>query len=179
MSVLVPKFADLGFVAENLIFKIGIFQIWLDEQIDLFKWSYPMYSFSKNSEGKLPEQEALIFWFLLQKSLLLFLWYLRNYWSSMSEIYHWGNLVCPWSQYHMFHQNWFHQLGFMILFPRWPFTGLFRTVKLYSLPRVTVSSSGSEIQTTESTIRALSGTSSGIPFGSVAQAITIFPRCPI
>ena len=56
-----------------------------------------MYSFSENSGGKLPEQEALIFWFLLQKCLLLFLWYLRNYWSSVSEISHWGNLVCPWS----------------------------------------------------------------------------------
>ena len=35
-----------------------------------------MYSFSENSGGKLPKQEALDFQFLLQKSLLLFLWYI-------------------------------------------------------------------------------------------------------
>ena len=33
-----------------------------------------MYSFSENSGGKLPDQEALIFQFLLQKCLLLFLY---------------------------------------------------------------------------------------------------------
>ena len=97
MSVLVLELADLGFVTETLTLKIGIFQIWLDRQIDLFKWSYPMYSFSENSGGKLPEQEALDFQFLLQKCLLLFLWYLWNYWSSMSGISHRGNLACPWS----------------------------------------------------------------------------------
>ena len=57
-----------------------------------------MYSFSENSGGKLSEQEALIFWFLLQKFLLLFLWYLRNFFSSMFEISHWGNLACSWSK---------------------------------------------------------------------------------
>ena len=57
-----------------------------------------MYSFSENNGGKLPEQEALIFQFLLQKVLLLFLWYLCNYWSSVYEISHWGNLACPWSK---------------------------------------------------------------------------------
>ena len=43
-------------------------------------------------------------------------------------------------QNHIVHQNWFHQLGFMILFPQWPVTGLSKTTKLYGLPRVTVSS---------------------------------------
>ena len=56
-----------------------------------------MYSFCENNGGKLPKQEALVFQFLLQKFLLLFLWYLRNYCSSVSEISHWGNLACPWS----------------------------------------------------------------------------------
>ena len=58
-----------------------------------------MYSFSENSGGKLPEQEALVFWFLLQQFLSLFLWYLWNCCSSMSEISHWGNLTFPWSKY--------------------------------------------------------------------------------
>ena len=96
MSVLIPQLADLGFVTETLILKtwkilymIGYIHIYL------FKWSYIMYSFSENSGGKLPKQEALIFWFLLQKYLLLFLWSLRNYWSSVFEISHWGNLACP------------------------------------------------------------------------------------
>ena len=31
------------------------------------------------------------------KCLSLFLWYLWNYCSSMSELFHWGNLACPWS----------------------------------------------------------------------------------
>ena len=57
-----------------------------------------MYSFSENSGGKLPKQEALIYWFLLQKCLLLFLWYIRNYCSYESEISHCGNLACPWSK---------------------------------------------------------------------------------
>ena len=56
-----------------------------------------MYSFSENSGGKLPKQEVLIYWFLLQKLLLLFLWYLQNYLSPMFEILHWVNLACPWS----------------------------------------------------------------------------------
>ena len=34
---------------------------------------------------------------LLQKCLSLFLWYLHNCCPSVSEISHWGNLVCPWS----------------------------------------------------------------------------------
>ena len=33
--------------------------------------------FSENSGGKLSEQEALVFQFLLQKCLLLFLWYVQ------------------------------------------------------------------------------------------------------
>ena len=41
----------------------------------------------------------------------------------------------------------------------------FRHNWFYDMPHVTGSSSGSEIRTTESTVRALSGTSSGIPFG--------------
>ena len=45
-------------------------------------------------------------------------------------------------QHHRFHQNWFHQLGLMIIFLRWPILGLFRTAKLYRLPCVTLSSSG-------------------------------------
>ena len=53
-------------------------------------------------------------------------------------------------QHHRFNQNWFHQFVFMILFPRWPVIGLFRTAKLYSIPPVIVSSSGSELQTTDS-----------------------------
>ena len=57
-----------------------------------------MYSFSKNNGGKLSEQEALVFQFLLQKILSLFLWYIRNYYFSMSKISHWGNLTCPWSK---------------------------------------------------------------------------------
>ena len=56
-----------------------------------------MYSFSENSGGKLPEQEALDFQFLLHKFLLLFLWYIWNYCSYVSEISHWGNLACSWS----------------------------------------------------------------------------------
>ena len=82
---------------ETLIFKTGIFQIWLDINMRLLNFSSPMHSFSKNSGGKLQEQEALVFQFLLQKFLSLFLWYLWNYWSSVSKISHWDNLACPWS----------------------------------------------------------------------------------
>ena len=46
--------------------------MWLDRKIYLFKVSCPMYSFSENSGGKLPEQEALVYQFLLQKFLILF-----------------------------------------------------------------------------------------------------------
>ena len=56
-----------------------------------------MYSFSENSGGKLPEQEALVFQFLLQKCLILFLWYLRNYCSYVSKNSHWVSLTCPYS----------------------------------------------------------------------------------
>ena len=54
----------------------------------------------------------------------------------------------------------FHHLGFMIVFPRLPVTGLFRTVKLYEMPRVTGSSSESDIRDIEIKVCALSGTSS-------------------
>ena len=73
---MVPKLDDLGFVIETLILKLGIFQISLDRKIDLFKVICLMYSFSENSGGKLLEQEALFFQFLLEKFLILFLWYL-------------------------------------------------------------------------------------------------------
>ena len=52
-----------------------------------------MYSFSENSGVKLSEQEALVFQFLLQKCLSLFLWYIRNYYWFMSKISHWDNLT--------------------------------------------------------------------------------------
>ena len=69
-----------------------------------------MYSFSKNSGGKLPEQEALVFQFLLQKCLLLFMWYRWNYYSYMYEISYWCNLACPWSN-----TIGFIRIGFTIL----------------------------------------------------------------
>ena len=53
-----------------------------------------MYSFSENGGGKLPEQEAIVFHFFLQKCLLLFLQYIRNYFSSMSEIFHCCIFTC-------------------------------------------------------------------------------------
>ena len=56
---------DLGFVRETLIFKREIFYVLLDRNIDLFKVSYPMYSFFENSGGKLVEQESLVFQFVL------------------------------------------------------------------------------------------------------------------
>ena len=68
-------------------------------------------------------------------------------------------------QHHKFHQNGFHHLGLMIIFPRSPVIGLFRTAKLYGMPRVIGSSSESDIQTTEIKVRSLSITSSKIPFG--------------
>ena len=73
--------------------------------------------------------------------------------------------------HHRFHQNWIHHFGFMILFPRIPFIGLFKRVKLYGMPRVTGSSSESDIQTTKIKVRALFGSSSGIPFGSLYPKI--------
>ena len=57
-----------------------------------------MYSFFENSGGKLPEQEALVYQFLLQKLLILFLWYLRNYYSSMPKTSYWGIIFCPYSK---------------------------------------------------------------------------------
>ena len=98
MSVLVPELADLGFVTENIISKLGIFQILLDIQIYLFKWSCPMYSFSENNGGKLPEQEALVFQFLLQKCFILLLWYLWHYYSYMFEPWKWVILTYPYSK---------------------------------------------------------------------------------
>ena len=73
---MVLELVDLGFVMETLILKIEIFQILLDRNMGLFKVIFPIYSFSEISGGKLSEQEALVFQFLLQKCLLLFLWYL-------------------------------------------------------------------------------------------------------
>ena len=35
-------------------------------------------------------------------------------------------------QHCRFHQNWFHQLGLVIVFTRWPVLGLFRIAKLYN-----------------------------------------------
>ena len=76
----------------------------------LFKVRYPMYSFSENSRGKLPEQEALVFQFLLQKWLLLFLWYPWHYCSYMSENFHYGILSCLCS----------NTIGFIIIsFTNW------------------------------------------------------------
>ena len=66
-----------------------------------------MYSFSENSGGKFPEQEALFFQFLLQKYLLLFLWYLWHYSSSVLEIMHWGILSYPY-----FKTMGFNRIGF-------------------------------------------------------------------
>ena len=75
-----------------------------------------MYSFSENSGGKLPEQEALDFQFLLQKFMLLFLWYILNYKSYVSEILHKGNLTCSWSN-----TIGFIRIGFTI-FDLWSFS---------------------------------------------------------
>ena len=61
----------------------------------LFKESFIMYSFSENSGGKLQEQEALVFQFPLQKFLILFLWYIQNFYSSMSKTLHCGSIACP------------------------------------------------------------------------------------
>ena len=69
-----------------------------------------MYFFSENSGGKLPEQEALIFQFVLQKCLILFVWYLWNLYSYVSEISHWSNLARPWSN-----TIGFIRIGFTIL----------------------------------------------------------------
>ena len=55
MSILVPELDDLGLVREKLILKNGIFHILLDINIDIFKVSFPMYSFYENSGGKLPK----------------------------------------------------------------------------------------------------------------------------
>ena len=49
------------------------------------------------------------FQFLLQKFLLLFLWYIWNYWSSMFTISYWGNLTWHWS-----HTTCFIIIGFTI-----------------------------------------------------------------
>ena len=68
-------------------------------------------------------------------------------------------------QHYRLEHNWFYQLELMRVFPRWLILGLFRRANFKRLPRVTVSSSGSEILTTEITARALSGTSFKISFG--------------
>ena len=65
-------------------------------------------------------------------------------------------------QHHSFHQNLFYHLVFIILFPRWHVTRLFRTAKLYNMPCVTGSSSESNIQTIEIIFHYFSWTSSGI-----------------
>ena len=73
MSILVSELADLGFVRETLIFKTWNFKLLIDIRTGLFKVSYPMYSFFENSGGKLLEQEAIVFQFLMQKCLIQFL----------------------------------------------------------------------------------------------------------
>ena len=60
-------------------------------------------------------------------------------------------------QHHRFHQNWLHQLGFMIIFPRCPVSGLFNIDKFCGLPRVTVSSSRFETWTIEIIFHSLVG----------------------
>ena len=72
MSVLVLEFADLGFVRETLIFKTWNLLDLIDINIELFKVSYPIDSFSENSGGKLPEQEALIFNFFCRNACYCF-----------------------------------------------------------------------------------------------------------
>ena len=52
----------------------------------------------------------------------------------------------------------------MIVFSRSPVSGLFNIVKLYELPRVTVSSSGSENYTIELTTHVISRKSSEVSF---------------
>ena len=79
-------------------------------------------------------------------------------------------------QNHKFHQNWFHQMGLMIIFPTWPVLGLFNIVKLYRLPHVTISSSRFETSTTKSRIHALFRTSSKISFGPCSPRYSNSPQ---
>ena len=78
VSVLVPELADLEFVKETLILKTWNLSDLIDINIYLFNLSCPMYSFSENSGGKLPEQEALVFNFFCRNSCYCF--------CSISEI---------------------------------------------------------------------------------------------
>ena len=64
--------------------------------MSLFKAIFLTYYFSENSGGKLPEQEALVFQFLLHKFPILFLKYLQKYHFSVYET-HLGSLTCPLS----------------------------------------------------------------------------------
>ena len=94
-------------------------------------------------------------------------------------------LLCVWKfslrypcisliQHHRFHQNWFPQLGLMVMFPRWPVTILFRTTKLYRLPRVTGSFSEFETWTTEIKFHTISGKYSEISSGPMYLKIYQF-----
>ena len=64
---MVLELAGIGFVRETLIFKTWNLSDLIDTKMGIFKASCPIYSFSENSGGKLPEQEALVFQFLLHK----------------------------------------------------------------------------------------------------------------
>ena len=61
VSVLVPEFVDLGFVVETLILKIWQLSDMIGQEDKSLQMELSMYSFSENSGGKLPKQEALIF----------------------------------------------------------------------------------------------------------------------
>ena len=96
VSVLVPEFAVLGFVAETLILKnykildlIG--QTGISLQMELSNVLHFWKRWREATGTGSPN-----FQFLQQKCLLLFLWYLQNLCSSISEILYWGNLACPW-----------------------------------------------------------------------------------
>ena len=61
MSVLVPEFADLGFVTETLIFKTWNISDLIGQTDRSLQMELSNVLFSENSGGKLPEQEALNF----------------------------------------------------------------------------------------------------------------------
>ena len=52
-----------------------------------------MYSFSENSGGKLPEQEALVFQFLMQKWLILIMLYLWSFKYLKSKTPHYYIMI--------------------------------------------------------------------------------------
>ena len=138
MFVLVPELANLGFVKETLIFKtwnILDLIVWTDRSLQvelsnvLLFWKQWREA-PRTRSPSFPISSAEMSVIVSMISLNLILLYV---WNVLLRYPH-----LSYYQHHRFEQNWFHQLGIMIVLPRWLISGLFSITNLYRLPHFIV-----------------------------------------